>query len=580
MITEIGHNGTQIAAAEPTTSSNALKDAIVPNTISDLLDLLQQRGTKGLPMLRTTFGVLSNFLSTNPKDLSLQAVFDAKELFRPYLTGRKYSENSVRTYVQLTKTLLNSAAELGWKPIEDVPQDWKPVMALAKKQKIKKNLVKYLTKLRPTPAEVTSQDVVRWSESKVEAGFSMPHISRTANWLWQTFHKLGVAGPDAKHSPSKYRAPVDQFPSRMKSEVIELLRWKQADFSPGRPSDGQHRPVTAKALRDVICRAYGYALSVRKETQIKCLADLVQEPIIAGFVEWRINERRNNGYAVRISLAMLKAALRHHPVHRNLDLSWCDRLLESVPLEPESVKRAKKAEKYLEYSVIEKIPQLIYQIRLKLKTSSDDISHLVMQELLMNWLRILPWRQRNIRECRVSGSDPNLFKSTIPPFSELTKPDWVLKEEQKNPSAQFWQFRFRSIETKTGIEIHSLLPKQLVPLLENYLSEHRPHLLRGNYCDNLFLNRRGGPMDSIAMSQIVRELTLRYAGRQITPHRFRDIIAYTWLKDHPEDFLRLSKLLWHRNVNTTIRIYGARFNESSGVCAMEAWLEDREKRSK
>jgi integrase len=74
---------------------------------------------------------------------------------------------------------------------------------------------------------------------------------------------------------------------------------------------------------------------------------------------------------------------------------------------------------------------------------------------------------------------------------------------------------------------------------------------------------------------MVSELTYRYAGRRTTPHRFRDIIAYTWLQEHPSDYLSLSKLLWHRNVNTTIQIYGARFNESSGVVAMESWLQER-----
>jgi integrase len=181
---------------------------------------------------------------------------------------------------------------------------------------------------------------------------------------------------------------------------------------------------------------------------------------------------------------------------------------------------------------------------------------------------------------RVSGPEPNIFKNVISPFNEMKKPQWVLKEEKENPSARFWQFRFKSHETKNGSEVHALLPKQLVPLMENYLTEHRPSLLQGNYCDTLFVTRLGGAPSSRFMTDIVRELTIRYAGRQITPHRFRDIVAYAWLDAHPEDYLRLSKLLWHRNVSTTIQIYGARFNESNGVCAMEAWLDERAAKSK
>jgi hypothetical protein len=39
-----------------------------------------------------------------------------------------------------------------------------------------------------------------------------------------------------------------------------------------------------------------------------------------------------------------------------------------------------------------------------------------------------------------------------------------------------------------------------------------------------------------------------------------------------EDYLTLSKILWHTNINTTIRIYGRRFNESAALCRMEKVL--------
>jgi integrase len=83
-------------------------------------------------------------------------------------------------------------------------------------------------------------------------------------------------------------------------------------------------------------------------------------------------------------------------------------------------------------------------------------------------------------------------------------------------------------------------------------------------------------MDKQQISELVSELTLRYAGRIVTPHHFRDVVAYTWLREHPRDYLTVSKLLWHRTVQITLGIYGAGFNESSGVCAMDRWLEQRE----
>jgi len=78
------------------------------------------------------------------------------------------------------------------------------------------------------------------------------------------------------------------------------------------------------------------------------------------------------------------------------------------------------------------------------------------------------------------------------------------------------------------------------------------------------------------VDKVIGHWTLQYGGVRTTPHLFRDAIAFKWLKEHPKDYLTLSKMLWHKNVQTTIQIYGARFNESSGVCAMEAWLDQRE----
>jgi len=82
-------------------------------------------------------------------------------------------------------------------------------------------------------------------------------------------------------------------------------------------------------------------------------------------------------------------------------------------------------------------------------------------------------------------------------------------------------------------------------------------------------------MDEANIGQTVSDLTLRYGGRRVTPHLFRDIVAYAWLKAHPKDFLTLSKMLWHKSIATTIKYYGGRFNYSTAVLAMEEWLVER-----
>ena len=119
------------------------------------------------------------------------------------------------------------------------------------------------------------------------------------------------------------------------------------------------------------------------------------------------------------------------------------------------------------------------------------------------------------------------------------------------------------------------MPQRLIQPLEEYLAEYRPLLLHGNDPGTLFMSQHGKPMRSDQVDIVIGHWTTKFASRRTTPHIIRDSVAYKWLKEHPKDYLNLSKILWHKNVQTTIGIYGARFNESSGMCAMEEWLEQR-----
>jgi integrase len=254
--------------------------------------------------------------------------------------------------------------------------------------------------------------------------------------------------------------------------------------------------------------------------------------------------------------------------------------LNTIPIESYEEIKARKAKKFLEYDALEAILPKIHAKRAsEAKRGKEHEARLAMEELMFRWFLVLPWRQRNLRECRVEGSSPNLFKAKVPVYSYIDKPLWAHKEEARNPDAEFWQFKFSREETKTGVAVHSLVPRSLISQLEEYLSEYRPLLLKDRKCDSLLISPDGDEMDAGFVNHTISGLTLRYGGRRVTPHLFRDIVAFEWLRSHPGDYLRLSKMLWHKNVQTTINIYGSRYNQASGVIAMDEWLEEREKRS-
>jgi integrase len=83
---------------------------------------------------------------------------------------------------------------------------------------------------------------------------------------------------------------------------------------------------------------------------------------------------------------------------------------------------------------------------------------------------------------------------------------------------------------------------------------------------------REHPATNPAQTDLVAQLVFEHAGRRVTPHIFRDIFAYAWLDDHPEDFLTLSKILWHQSINTTLRVM-AGTSTSPMECAalMSGW---------
>jgi hypothetical protein len=574
--------GTPIATDVRDPSANNTPEAPDLKTLSDLLRRLGENPPPAFAMLRTTCSLLAVYLNGGPEQVLLDSVNETRDGFRPFLESRKYTGNSVRSYLNFRRILLKSARALGWSPNDAVPEEWRGVLALATEMKCT-DIVKDIARIRTTPGDVTIPDVDRWVEMKIEQDRSFSWANGKKRSFWRLLRDCGctVQTPKCILRESKYGVPLDQFPPDLKAEVLALLKWKQAAYSLNRPKHGRHRAVTAKNLLKIIRQLFGFAVNIRGGADITSLSQLMQKQIVGEYVEWCINEREVKGRSLQCDLGLLGGSLRKHPSYTSLDIDWFTPLLESLPTEGETELKKRKAERYLEYSVVESIPAAIHSGRTAAeKKGIVQVARLTTEELLMKWIITLPWRQRNIREMRIGGPSPNVFKGRVPPFSDMDKPAWVMQEEEKNPAAEFWQFHFNADETKTGHEVSALLPRQLIGILEEYLKDFRPHLLRSVDPKTLLVGPKGKAMCAGQVTAIVGKLTLRHGRRRVTPHLFRNIVSFTWLKAHPKDYLTLSKMLWHSNINTTIKCYGSRFNESNGVSAMESWLDERAASSK
>jgi integrase len=295
-------------------------------------------------------------------------------------------------------------------------------------------------------------------------------------------------------------------------------------------------------------------------------------------VDWGLNVRKLRGQTIRARLAIIGAALRYHPEYRDLDLSWLKPFLNEIPTDSWSEMRERQIAKQIPYEVVEAIPAKLHaERRAAERRGKVNVARHVRNELLIKWLVTLAWRQRNIRQCRIGGPHPNVFKGQIDPSDRMAKFDWVERELRQNPSAEFWQFRFSAPETKIGKRVRGLIPSSLISLLQEYVAEYRPYLVEDSDCDLLFPNDAASTMFMNGIDYLVGELTLRYGGKPLSTHIFRHILAYAWLKDHPDDYLTLSKILWHTDIKTTLNTYGAGYDESNGVCGMETWVDSRGK---
>jgi len=571
--------GTEIAPILlPASSSDANQQPPVQCT-GELLSILKREHPRSYPMLQTVCGHLGRFFNLPGDQISFDMIENRKRGFRPYLESRRYSENSIRTYVSMQRKLLKFAMKHGWHPMGTPSDAWTELLAIARDERLT-DITRHFAKTTNSPKEVTKEAVDQWGSCRLKDGLLFTTVAAKKNTFWRLLVKHGWFEEIPSHLVkfSYYGIPLAEMPKKLREEIQMVLKWKQAPLARNRPKFGRIRSVTARGHRLTYQQLTSYAVNVAGASP-ESLSDLLQPDLIEGFVEWKLNDRQVKTATVFGQLAQIMATVSYHPLFSGQDFTWIKTLMDSLPIEDPSERKKRKTSKFVSYEELEKIPDLIHEKleSCQRKRHKDPLKEalLFQDELIFRWYLYFPWRQRNLRECKVSGSSPNLYKAPLAAYSCIDKPQWIVDAESQDRAASFWQISFSPDGTKTHIPIDLFVPRSLVPYLEKFLEEYRPLLVHGNDPGNLFLTAFGKPLRTDKVGKIVGQWTTLFASNRTTPHLIRDAVAYRWLKEHPQDYLTLSKILWHKNVQTTINHYGARFNESSGICAMETWRDQR-----
>jgi integrase len=118
----------------------------------------------------------------------------------------------------------------------------------------------------------------------------------------------------------------------------------------------------------------------------------------------------------------------------------------------------------------------------------------------------------------------------------------------------YW-LAFPHYDVKNRVDLNFKFDQRLTDLIDEYVHEFRPALLRGANTSWLFLGEGGQPKNRLLFSKQITERIQKATGLRITVHQFRHAAAAIYLKDHPGNYETVRQLLGHRDIQTTIRFY-------------------------
>lgn len=535
------------------------------------LDLLE---ACGVYRYRETAAQLSRFYGKPCSKITWHEIDSNQLKFREHLLALHYGRTAIAALLTQVGDLLKLAGQCNWYCYESMtPTEWLPFLdAIAKFRG--QTLLRFLLTRERLPDTVRETDLDDYILSRIpHEPYARPYSA--TNSMRRCLQKAGFGSQlsISRVAGDHYGFPSQSFPEPLRSEVLELRHFKE--HQPSRSgASGPIRAISSERLARIFSYLYGYALNIAGVSGITSIETLVSRPLCHGYLKWATEIRHSKGSSICDQLRMIHAALKAHPKYGYIGGTWLANIAKGIPKDSGRTTQSKKARKFLPYEVLAGIPDRMRSDRAR--ANDSDLTKIALSardELMMRFFIVLVWRQGNVRNVRLSGIYPNLFKAPFPRFTKMTKPDWVNRSEQANPNQEVWQVSFSSRETKGHAEIACVLPRKLIGPLEEYLALHRPHLIHGADPGYLFLNRQGGgPLTPNAVYRLVATYTLRYGGRAMSPHLFRTAFATMYLERVPQDYLTLSKILWHRDVLTTINIYGQRFNESTAMCRMERIL--------
>jgi integrase len=128
----------------------------------------------------------------------------------------------------------------------------------------------------------------------------------------------------------------------------------------------------------------------------------------------------------------------------------------------------------------------------------------------------------------------------------LIKPD--------GPKSNYW-LHFVPEHTKNNVRLQFVFKEYLTRLIDEYVHDFWPALLRGRKEDYLFPGLRQGAKGKVSFSGQISRHIYKAVGLQMTVHQFRHAAGAIVLKNRPGEYELVRQILGHRSIATTMRCY-------------------------
>ncbi len=117
-----------------------------------------------------------------------------------------------------------------------------------------------------------------------------------------------------------------------------------------------------------------------------------------------------------------------------------------------------------------------------------------------------------------------------------------------------WLVHFVEAEVKNKVAIDGFFNETVSALLQRYVDVFRPVLLKKS-SSKLFISQTGTGKDPHTLSGQFRRLVKREIGFEVNAHLMRHWAGFVYLESHPGDYETVRRLLGHKNITTTIKLY-------------------------